>query len=562
MATTTRNLATALALALALSGCITVQGPGIKPSTIGTASTKPGAPKPNAATLKEKPKAGGAAAQEKLKESGGVAIAFKGLAPTRNRASGGVKSGAGQPGASGAMASNAGTSASGRGLRQLLQTTAEIARVEVTVTGPRGYSRTQSMTREQLMAPMVTMFFDAVPVGQATLSARVFDQAGGTIGDSRSDFDVERAEVTEVALNVKLQATGGVSATIGFEDADVEGANITGYWVVGTGTAAPPYPMSGCGEGYVWFVTQYGDSVRASVSGYNDESSPDARHRGMYWSEEAFGTIHQNRVRMTGRIDYTDENGEMAAPSEAASYELFFDPNAYQMKGTRNGEAGWAVPYFFDCPAPAPTTGPVMPVPFTPPPLIGRPEPLLPGRLAPRMIEVTGQLFDHRGAPDPMAELEFYPWNSDETFRAQVNPNGSFSVRVPVDTDLEFMAWGRDGYVTRGFTMFYDLGERASATFDVWMDPPPGLAIAPSERPDAAPTPWVSASPEPWTSPSPAPSWTATPWMGWTPEPSAMPSVTPSAAPSAAPAVAARPSPAPTALGLMTDTGLRNRWRH
>jgi hypothetical protein len=550
---------TALTLAAALAGCVVSPGAITTPAGgTGTPAKAAPAKKPNA-NLKDKPKAGDATALERLKASGRVQIAFKGL--TQGKAAAAAQAaGASRPAGGGLVSANG---ANARKLRHLLQTTSEIARVEITLTNAKGFSQTQSLTREQLMAPWVTMFFEAVPAGETSLTAKVYDFGGAPIGNGAQSFTVERGQVTEVALNVKLAALGGVGATITFEDADVEEANITGHWVVGAGKDTPPYPMSGCGEGYVWFVNQYGNSLQASVKGYNDESSPDAKHRGLYWSEEAYGTIQRNKVQMTGRVVYTDEQGNMAAPVEEVNYELTFDPSTWQMRGQRNGQPGWAVPYTFDpgCGMPPPPPFPMpLPVPTAPPtwgpyPPYETPAPARPA------VTVRGQVWQPDGMPAREGRVWFYAMDPGQSWSADaaIQPDGSYEVYgVPTSTLINIYASGTGG-TSDGYTQFFGYGDEPE-TYDV------GLYQECWEGGNSVPCGLASPVPAPWT---PGPSWepTAGPYPAtpgpaptagpypWTPGPSWTPTVAPYATP--APSASWMPSPVPS--GLLSDNQSRYR---
>ncbi|MEB3221732.1 MAG: carboxypeptidase-like regulatory domain-containing protein [Candidatus Sericytochromatia bacterium] len=535
---------TALSLALTLAGCVVMPGGPVAPTGEkpgqATGGTKPGTGVKPAPDLKTKPKAGDAAALDKLKNSGRVQIAFKGLTPSKAAA-------AAQ--AAGAVVAKPGggmVSSNGASLRkpfQLLQTTAEIARVEITLTSAKGFSQTQSLTRTQLMAPWVTMFFEAVPVGETSLTAKVYDFAGSPIGNGTQTFTVKRGEVTEVALNVKLAAMGGVGATISFEDVDVEEANITGHWVVGGGDSPPPYPMSGCGEGYVWSVNQYGDSLQASVKGYNDESNPDEKHRNMYWSEEAYGTIHKNEVRLSGRVIYTDDQGNMAAPIEEVEYKLTFDPNIWRLTGTRNDQPGWAVPYIME---PGCGEPPVMPMPMPMPSAIPSwgPYPYETPAPAKPYVRVRGTIWSNAtGGAVPGAQVWFYSMDEQKPWSAStvVGPDGTYELAgVPVQTLINVYATGPDGNGSSdGYTQFFGYDSDAWESYDIWLSQGCEVMVAdegvtycatpaPSWEPTSGPYPMTPApSWEPTSGPypmTPAPSWTPTsgPYP-WPSEPPATP---------------------------------------
>jgi hypothetical protein len=447
---------TAFSVSLVLAGCV------VSPSTLAPAATPGGVDtqgvttgrRPSGGTLLTKPKAGDAAGLEKLRSEGRVQIAFRGLAASRPTAPLVAGRGAGM-----------------RTLRELLQTTDQVARVEVTLTGPKGYVRTQSLTRAELMVPMVTMFFEGVPVGGATLAARVFDAGGAGIGAGEQRFDVRRGEVTEVALRIKLGATGGVGAAISFEDADVPDTNISGFWVVGAGREVPPYPMTGCGQGYVWNITQYGSSLRAVSSGYNEPGHPS--HPGMYWAEEAYGTIRGDRVKLSGRVVYTDAAGQMAAAVEEAAYELVFDRARWQLVGTRNGEQGWAVPYHFE---PGCDGGLASPPPLTPLPGVAPVEAI-------RFIGLEGAVRTYDGLPAAGAWVDVWRAEGGLVGRVQAGPDGRYALPdVPADVLLEVNATLGDASVQH-YTRIFDLNGGKPAGFDMWLEQP------------AAPLPVVSAPP-------------------------------------------------------------------
>ncbi|MEB3327823.1 MAG: hypothetical protein VKQ33_01180 [Candidatus Sericytochromatia bacterium] len=538
--------ATSVSLMLALAGCVVPPGAstGTAKSPLAAAARTP------SASLKQKPRAGDAAALERLKASGRVQITFKGLGS--GKAAEAAR--AARPGGGSLVSGNGGNV---RAQPQLLQTTADLARVEITLTSATGASQTQALTREQLQTPWVTMFFDAVPAGEAALEARAYTLDGATIGNGVERFTVVRGQVTEVALNVKLAALGGVGATITFEDADIEEANITGHWVVGAGPNAPRYPMSGCGEGYVWFVNQYGNSLQASVQGYNDEASPDVRHRGLYWSEEAYGTIQRDRVRLTGRVVYTDEQGNMAAPVEEVVYQLTFDPDAWQLTGTRNGQPGWAVPYTFDadCGMPPPPFPLPMPVPTAPPASEPAPYPYEAPASARSTVMVQGRVWRRDGSLAREGHVWFHaldpasPWGAD----APVQPDGSYEIQgVPTGTPINIYASGPGGS-SDGYMQFFGYSDEPQ-TYDVelWDDclaevPDGGYAACAGSLPPPADGPYPEAAePAPTIAPdqeTPAPAWTPTVAPD---QETPTPAWTPTAAPNATPAPGASSSPPPT----------------
>ncbi len=432
----------AIATTWTLAGCITLAPTVVPTASKSAAPTLPGKTEPAAKKKPDpavKPKSGDASTLDKLKAQGRVQVSFKGLG--------------------------------GKARRTLKQTTEDIDRVEVTLESGGGFTSTQTLTRAQMMGPIASLFYDQVPIGQAALRVKAFDVAGNAIGGGDEPFEVVGGKTTEVGMSVKLGATGGVGATIAFEDAEVEDSNITGYWYVGGDGPPPEYPVIGCGDGYVWYVTQFGDSVRASSSGYNDVNAAD--HPGLWWSEEAYGTVHDGVIELHGRTTYTDDYGNASAAPEEAEYTLKFDADRWQMVGTRNGRPGWATPYYFDPNCNGATPGPFPYYPATPAPYptgSGAPQPYPSGGWNNPRITVEGTLYDHNGDPVGGATVYVDSYDSNQAFSAvaTTDPDGHYSISgVPTGVELEFYG-ETDDETAEAWQVFY--GFEPVEHYDFWLN--------------------------------------------------------------------------------------------
>ncbi|MEB3198407.1 MAG: hypothetical protein VKP62_14500 [Candidatus Sericytochromatia bacterium] len=310
--------------------------------------------------LGSKPQNGDAETLRGLQSSGRVQVAFQGLAPP--------------PEAAGPLAADPLLSKTKP--YSLAQTTRDIARVELRLSAAGGHSQAQTLSRAELLQPLVSCFFANVPVGSARLFVRVLDAAGAEIGAAEQGFQVAKATLTRVPLTVKLgrkdaspSPSGegtGVMPVVTFEDAKVEPYNITGYWFVSPEGEPPLYPMQGCGQGQVWFVSQVGQQVMGRVSGYNDASAP--YFPRTYWEEVVLGFVEGTRLQARGQRRHIDEAGRQTVFVEEVTYVLSYDAEKVRLTGTRNGLAGWGVPYRF-LPTCSQTPPPILPAALLGPPV-------------------------------------------------------------------------------------------------------------------------------------------------------------------------------------------------
>ncbi|MEB3198409.1 MAG: carboxypeptidase regulatory-like domain-containing protein [Candidatus Sericytochromatia bacterium] len=499
--------------------------------------------------LKAKPQLGDEATLSQVQGSGRVQVAFEGLDPSADDAAG--------------LVSNAGASLVGvdpGGLLsktkpyRLAQSTRDIARVTLTLTGPGGYRQVQSLTRAEMLQPLVASYFANVPVGNATLAVRVLDAAGAEIGAAQQAFVVAKGILTRVPLAVTLGRrpavagkpgeTGGVAAVVSFQSATQERFNITGYWFVSGEGQAPAYPMQGCGQGYVWFVSQVGQQVYARVSGYNDSAA--RLWPNTYWEEEVRGVLDGARLLARGQVRYVDEAGLAPTRTEDSFYVLTYDPDKIRMTGTRNGLGGWAVPYRF-LPNCGETPPPILPVaalrPTTPPSWLPTTPPSGVPVAAPSPRVVQGRVFDHDGRPLAGARVSLASLETSWLRVTTTSADGSYTLGpltdVPAEPGLEMLAEAEGRTSPFHYVRTDDMLDGDARS--LWLSPP-GFPHAGCYRPRPwLPRPASCATAGPTSPPLPAPS--ATPAALSTPTAPPRPSATPAPA---TPLPSATPTPGPT----------------
>lgn len=454
-------VALALILAAPLSACIVIGGsPG--PNYIERPA--PRAARPAA----ERPQVGTASEQATLQTTGRVQVSFQGLgADGARRSIGAPVSRVLSLGADGSRELTPGLG--------LLQTSPNVARLEVSLSGSTGFARSKQLGPQQLQQPLLALIFVGVPNGPGTLQATAYDANGAVLSSGSQSFVVEANQLTEVTLAMRGNTAASIGSTISLGNAAVvREANISGYWVVSAGDDPPPFPMVGCGDDYVWSVTQVGSNIKATVSGWNAPDAPQFPDK--YWMEEAFGTIRKNAISMSGIVTYKDTPDGPPVGVERAEYQLVYDPVRSRLTGARNDIRGWGVPYIYDCGAEA-TPPPVRVLPSlsaplftpTPPPLLasqGFPLPTSPG-----FTRVRGTVFGPDDKPVNSGKIEVYPLaptSPSQRVVIPIKPDGSYEADVPAGTWIEM--YTQSGGLTGSYWgIFYAFSDNGVQERDLWL---------------------------------------------------------------------------------------------
>ncbi|MEB3284614.1 MAG: hypothetical protein VKN33_04950 [Candidatus Sericytochromatia bacterium] len=417
-----------------------------------------------------RPRVGTARDQKQLQATGRVQVTFQGLGPQGQRPS------LGAPVTRSDYRHAPHIDGWSGNLWQTERTAA--ARIQVLLTDSAGIARTKNLGAAELKQPLLAMVFVNVPEGQAKVQVRAYDALNNLITSETETVPVRSNQLAALSFAMPIGTSGGsLGSRLAVQRNEPTGGNISGYWVVNAGESPPEYPMVGCGEDYVWFVTQIGNNVRATVSGWNEPDSE--KYPGSFWIEEAFGTMRKNNLELTGIVTYKDHPEGTPIGVERAEYLLVFDPVANRLLGARNDVRGWAVPYIEDCEG-APNEDVTVP-PTPAPPIATRNSALVSGSqgLAPalpstspapsRLKRVEGTVYGPDDQPVSTGTILIQTLDlSTSRVSVPIQPDGRYAADIPTNKWVEMFT--TSGNLTGVYWgIFYEILGETSQTRDLWL---------------------------------------------------------------------------------------------